>query len=104
MGFLVRGVVMSDSLRNKAKDLNPATRAALEAELGRAFADDESVYVSVCPPYVEPVPEARKEAAEGLRTYFEELNRRVPAVSDEEAEAAVIEAMRSVRPGYREIE
>ena len=95
---------MSNNLRHKAKELKPATRAALEAELGRAFADDESVNVSVYPPYVEPSPESRKEASERLRQHFEKVDARGIPGTDEEIEADIIEAMRSVRPGYREIE
>jgi len=95
---------MSNSLRNKAKELKPETRAALEAELGRRFADDESVSVNVYPPYIEPSPAAREEAAQRLRKHFETVDARGIPGTDEEIEADIIEAMRSVRPGYREIE
>jgi hypothetical protein len=95
---------MSNSLRQKARELQPAIRAALEAELGRTFADDESVNISVYPPYVEPSPEARREASERLRKHFAKVDARGIPGTDQEIEADVIEAMRSVRPGYREIE
>ena len=45
----------------------------------------------------------RKAAAEHLRAFLEGRKRIQPEVSDEEFEAAFLEAMRSVRPGYREL-
>ena len=43
---------------------------------------------------------AALEAANQLEEYFAEIDRQHPPVSPEQAEAALSEAMRQVRPGY----
>jgi len=95
---------VSNILIHKANELKPETRAALEAEFGRSLRDDEEVSIMAFIPHEAPTDEARSQAAENLRAHFEKVDaRRIPG-SDEEIEEEIKEAMRSVRPGYREIE
>lgn len=92
---------MKDALLHKASELKPETRAALEMELGRPLQDDEGVSILTYPVHDEPQGEDREAAAERLRTYFAEADAR-GTEPQEEVEQAIQEAMRVVRPGYRE--
>ncbi|HKQ85170.1 MAG TPA: hypothetical protein VJS43_00220 [Candidatus Acidoferrales bacterium] len=92
---------MRNALLHKASELKPETRAALERELGRPLQDDEGVSILTYPPHDEPQGEDREAVAQRLRTYFAEADAR-GTESEEEVEQAIQEAMRSVRPGYRE--
>ena len=82
-----------------ANDLSPDQKAALETLLGRRVQDDEAVSVRTFEP--ARVSDARKqEIANELRKYFAEVDASRKPVSEEEAEAVITEAIRSVRPGY----
>jgi hypothetical protein len=94
---------MHDALLHKAKEFKPATRAALEDELGRALQDDEEVSILTYAPHDAPTAEAREAASQKLRAYFAEADAQ-GTDSKEQVEQAIQEAMRSVRPGYRERE
>ncbi len=83
-----------------ASDLSPNQKAFIEALLGRRVAEGEAVSVRAFEP--ASVPHQRKlEIADQLRKYFAEVDRSRNAVSEEEAEDIITEAIRSVRPGYR---
>jgi hypothetical protein len=83
-----------------AKDLSPDQKAAIETLLGRRVQEDEAVSVRTFDPVT--VSHQRKlEIANELRRYFAEVDAARKPVSDEETEEVIIEAMRSVRPGYR---
>jgi hypothetical protein len=84
-----------------ANDLSPDQKAALETLLGRRVQDGEAVSVRTFEPAT--VSHERKlEIANELRKYFAEVDSsRKPVAEEEEAEAVITEAMRSVRPGYR---
>ena len=95
---------VSKILIQKANELRPQTRAAVEAELGRALSDDEDVSIMAFSPHDAPSGEARREAAQKLEAHLKKIDSRTAQVSEEEAEAALNEALKSVRPGYRERE
>ncbi len=95
---------MSNVLIHKASELKPQTRAALEAELGRLLQDDEEVSIMVFVPHEAPTGEARREAARRLREHFNRIDEKTKRVAEEEMEDALNEALRNVRPGYRERE
>ena len=83
-----------------AHDLSPDQKAVLETLLGRRVQDSESVSVRSFEP-VTVSPERKLEIANELRNYFAEVDAARQPFADEEAENLMIEAMRSVRPGYR---
>jgi hypothetical protein len=83
-----------------AKDLSPDQKAAIETLLGRRVQEDEAVSVRTFEPVT--ISHHRKlEIANELRRYFAEVDAARKPVSEEETEEIIIEAMRSVRPGYR---
>jgi hypothetical protein len=93
---------MSNILIHKASALKPATRAALEVELGRLLGDDEDVSIMAFPAHDPPVDEARVEAGRKLTGYFAKIDSRRPESVDEEADAALDDALKNARPGYHE--
>ena len=93
---------MANILIHKANELQPATRAALEAELGRSLGDNEDVSIMAFPTHDPPVDEDRVEAARKLAAYFAKKDSRKPDEPDEDAEAALDEALKKARPGYHE--
>jgi hypothetical protein len=95
---------MPNVLIHKANELKPQTRAAVEAELGRSLHDDEDVSIMAFSMHDSPAGEARHEAGQKLRAHFKNIDSQTANVSDEDAEAALNEALKNVRPGYRERE
>jgi len=93
---------MPNVLIHKARELKPQTRAAVEAELGRALKDDEDVSIMAFATHEAPVGEARRQASDKLQSHFERVDKERRSVSEEEAETALQEALKKVRPGYRE--
>jgi hypothetical protein len=88
---------------HKASDLSAEQRMALESLLGRALSDREAVSVRA----FEPPPlsgEERRDILDGLDAYFARIDAKRQAVSDEEAEAIINEALRSTRPHYRPVQ
>lgn len=49
---------------------------------------------------VSDLPQEARDAAFRLEQYFGEIDRQHPALAPDEAESALEEAMRSIRPGY----
>jgi hypothetical protein len=90
------------------KDLSPEQKSAVEALLGRAVSSDEAVSVrAVAPATIIPSQLSQQERVEALQkldTYFAKVDAGRKPVSDEEEEAILTEAIRSVRPGYRPVE
>jgi hypothetical protein len=84
---------MSNILIHKASELRPATRTALEAELGRLLGDDEDVSIMAFPVHDPPVDEARIEAGRKLEAYFASIDTRTRDASEEEADAALDDAL-----------
>jgi hypothetical protein len=95
---------MRSVLIHKANELKPQTRAAVEAELGRSLNDDEDVSIMAFSPHEAPTGEARREAGQGLEEYFKRIDSCSSNVAEEKAESALSEAIKKVRPGYRERE
>jgi hypothetical protein len=93
---------MSNILIHKASELKPATRAALEVELGRSLGDDEDVSIMAFAAHDPPVDEARVEAGRTLAAYFARIDGYKADAPDEETDAALDAALKKVRPGYHE--
>ena len=84
---------------HKAKDLSPDQKAVVESLLGRQILEGEAVSVRAFEPPVLS-DERRQEIIESLKRYFAQVDANSRSVSDEEAEEAITEAMRSSRPNY----
>lgn len=85
---------------HRAKDLSPDQKQLIERLVGRSVLEDESI--SICafePPSVSD--KRRNEIVNELKRYFAEIDANRKAVSPEEADELLSEAMRSTRPGYR---
>ena len=96
--------IMPNVLIHKASELKAETRVALEAELGRSLQDDEEVSIMTFVPHAAPTGEARTEAGRKLQDHFHRIDQEKKGAPEEETEEALDEALRSVRPGYRERE
>jgi hypothetical protein len=91
----------------EVKDLSPEQRHAAEILLGHPVSEDEAVSIKAIPlGTVIPsrlTPEERIEALRKLNAYFDRIDAKRQPVSEEEEDAIVTEAIRSVRPNYRPI-
>jgi len=84
---------------HKAKDLSPGQKQVVESLLGRQILEEEAVSVRAFePPALSD--ERRQEIVESLKRYFAQVDANSRSVSDEEAEEAITEAIRSTRPHY----
>jgi hypothetical protein len=83
----------------KAEELSAAQKSAIEQILGRQIMEAEAISVRAFTAQV-PTESERKAAKEKLIEFLEQPGRPRPEVSDEEFEAAFLEAMRSVRPYF----
>ncbi|MGD0698217.1 MAG: hypothetical protein ABSB82_25690 [Terriglobia bacterium] len=84
---------------HKAKDLSPGQKEVVENLLGRQVLEGEAVSVRAFePPALSD--ERRQEIVESLKRYFAQVDANSRSVSDEEAEEAITEAIRSTRPHY----
>ncbi len=82
------------------KELSPDQKLAIEALLGRPVSEHEMVSVRAFD--LPPLPnQRRQEVGEALRQIFAEVDANRQAVSEQEADDIVNEAMRSSRPHYR---
>jgi hypothetical protein len=86
------------------RDLTPEQKRAAELLLGGPVSENESVRIERTPPsHVSPEQHTKRLAAyEALVARF--ASRPRPEIDPEEEEAAVLEAMRSVRPNYRPVD
>jgi hypothetical protein len=82
-----------------AEALSPAQKSVIEQILGRQIQEAEAISLRAFVPPPATLPE-RQVAAEKLRMFLEKSDRPRAGVSDEECEAALLEAMRSERPNY----
>ena len=92
---------MANVLIDKASKLKPETRAAVEAELGRALKDDEDVSILAFPRRDAPTGDAYREASRQLKDHLANTDARTKP-PEAETEAALDEALRNARPRYRE--
>lgn len=95
---------MPDVRIHKASEMKPQTRAALEAELGRALKDSEEVSIMAFETDSAATGGARSQAARGLKENLKRIDEKTKDVPDSEMEEALDEALRSARPRYRERE
>jgi len=86
-----------NSIFQKAADLPPHVREALESWLGRAFQPDESVSVRTYVPKRAPSGEARTIAFNSLLANADRIAARVPGIPDEEIDTVIDEAASFVR-------
>jgi len=93
---------MPNVLIHKASELRPETRTAVEAELGRSLQDGEEVSIMAFVTHEAPTGEARAEAERTLQEHLSRVDHVTESARDEDLEDALNEALRSVRPGYRE--
>ena len=86
------------------KELSADQRVAIESILGRSLSDGESLSIRPVP-VVRPAPslERRREIARSLRDYFARIDARQSALSDEELDNAIDEALNYVRPSHKPI-
>jgi len=83
----------------KAEALSPAQKSVIEQILGRQILEAEAISLrAFAPPELDQTE--RQSAVENLRRFLEETERPGARVSEAECEAALLEAIRSERPGY----
>ncbi len=90
-------------MRHRVKDLSPEQKLTVESLLGRPVADNQSVSVKAFTPSPLLTDVERKAAIEKLNKYFARIDANRQPLSDEEEDAIISEALRSVRPGYRPV-
>jgi len=83
----------------RAEALSPVQRSVIEQILGRQILEAEAISLRAFEPQAPSTLE-RQAATEKLRRFLEETDRPRAGVSDEELEAALLEAIRSQRPHY----
>ena len=84
-------------------DLSPDPRMVIESLLGRRVLQGEAISVRAIAPPKNLSDEKRAEVLRGLQEYFAQVDRQRQAVSPEEADDAINEALRSTRPNYRSV-
>ncbi len=84
----------------QSTELSTSQKAVLEELIGRRLSDEEAVSLRTVPAENRS-PEERQAAAEKLRAFLKNLPE--PKAAEDDLDAAILEAMRSVRPGYTEI-
>ena len=85
-----------------ADALSPAQKSVLEQILGRQIMEAEAISLRAFAPPSAALPE-RHAAAEKLRTFLLKSDHPRAGISDEECEAALLEALRSERPAYTQM-
>lgn len=90
---------MENMLSRNVDEIPEASRRSLESLLGRQLEENQRVFIMVLGPAGAPSEATRRSAAVGLRDIIAMAERHMIAegVSEEEADAAVTEAMEHVR-------
>jgi hypothetical protein len=83
-----------------AKELTPSQKLMLEEILGRELLSSEMVSVRAYQVEISSLEE-REAARKKLLAYLESVP--APKGTEEALEAAILQAMREVRPGYTEV-
>ena len=81
----------------KASELPPLVKSAVEQLLGRTIAPDEEVSVASVPPQRVPSSENRAPVARNLEAFLNRRADKVSGVPEEEIDAAIDEALHIVR-------
>ena len=86
---------------HKIRDLPVEARGVVESLIGRRLREDETFSIRPLRLQKEGA-ETRmaSEVADRLERYFAEVDQQHPSVSEADADAALDEAMQSLRPGY----
>jgi hypothetical protein len=90
-------------MTHSVKDLSQEQKLAIESLLGRAVSDEESVSVRVFAKSAPLTDEQRRVAIDKLNQYFARVDAHRQPVTNEEEDAIINEALRSVRPNYRPV-
>ena len=85
-----------------AEALSPAQKSVIEQILGRQIQEAEAISLRAFAPPPVSMPE-QQVAAEKLRGFLDKSDRPRAGVSDEECEAALLEALRSERPTFAQM-
>jgi hypothetical protein len=88
---------MSNVAVRKVRDLDEPARQWIAGLFGRELGEDEEVTISVFPPHPGPTAAVRQQAAARLDHILDKAAQNMEAVSDEEFEAAVEEALQQAR-------
>lgn len=83
----------------RAEALSPAQKSVIEQILGRQILEAEAISLRAFAQQPAAMPKQRA-AADDLRRFLEDRDRVQDAVSDEELESALLEALRSERPHF----
>jgi hypothetical protein len=78
---------MADVTIHRADELAPATKAAVEAELGRPLQSHEKVSIMAFSRHEAPRGKVQQLAAAGLRDHFRRLDRKTETVPSNEMES-----------------
>ena len=81
----------------RASELPPHVKSAVEQLLGRPIAPNEQVTIAALPPQQVPASETRAEFVRELEAYLDRRAEKVKDVPDEEIDAAIDEAVDHVR-------
>jgi len=93
---------MHSVLVRQADDLRPETRAALGAEIGRPFQGNERVVILAFPEPDALTDQEHQAVIRRLEERFTRADERTKDIPEAEWDEILLEAMRSVRPGYQE--
>jgi hypothetical protein len=93
---------MHSVLVRQADDLRPETRAALGVEIGRPFQDNERVVILAFPAQDALTDREHQAMIHRLEERFKQADERTKDIPEGEWDEILLEAMRSVRPGYQE--
>ena len=93
---------MANVAIHKADELTPATKAVVEAELGRPLRGDEEVSIMAFTPHEAPEGEARREAVGHLQEHLKRIDQITASIPSQEMEDILSEAIRNARPSCRE--
>ena len=91
---------MEFTTSRNVNDLPAPERQTLEAILGQQLSSEQRVFIMTYTPNAGPEESARQAARAGLQRTFDKVDRYAAEheVTPEEAEAAIEESMRHVRP------
>jgi hypothetical protein len=90
---------MENMVSRNVNDIPEASRRSLESLLGYPLQGNQRVFIMVLDPASPPSDESRRSVAQGLRAIIDRAQRHADSsgFSDQEADAAVEEAMEHIR-------